>query len=76
MTDQNNLMEEYVRSLIKDELTRQCDLLDITLKEEDASKIVLAIIPHIDGLVSKRVKQHFIEIANLIQTYFGSEEKS
>lgn len=74
MTD-NNMMEEYIRSLIKDELTKQCDILDIALKEEDASKIVLAIIPHIDELVSKRVKQHFVEIAEFIKTQFGSEEK-
>jgi hypothetical protein len=75
MTDKTNMMEEYIRGLIKDELTKQCDLLGVALKEEDASKIVLAIIPHIDELVSKRVKHHFIEIAEFIKTQFSNEEK-
>jgi len=74
VTNQNNLMEEYLRSLIKDELIKQCEILDIALKEEDAAKIVLAIIPHIDELISKRVKQHFVELADLIKEKFKNEE--
>lgn len=76
MTDQNNMMEDYIRSLIKDELTKQCEILDVTLKEEDASKIVLAIIPHIDNLISKRVRQHFIELSKHLISKFGDEETS
>jgi hypothetical protein len=64
------MMEDYIRGLIKDELTKQMDKLDVILKEEEASKIVLAIIPHIDELISKRVKQHLVELADLIKEKF------
>jgi riboflavin synthase len=70
MTDSHNMMEEYIRGLIKDELMQQMGKLDVTLKEEEASRIVLAIIPHIDELIAKRVKQHFVELADLIKEKF------
>jgi len=63
-------MEDYIRNLVKDEISKQADLLEITLKEEDASRIVLAILPHLDELISKRVKQHAIELAEILQTKF------
>lgn len=65
-----NIMEDYIRNLVKDEISKQADLLEITLKEEDASRIVLAILPHLDELISKRVKQHAIELAEILQTKF------
>lgn len=74
MADKANMMEEYLRGLIKDELQRQYEMLDVTLKEEEASKIVLAIIPHLDELIAKRVKQHLIEFADLIKEKFKDEE--
>lgn len=76
MADKANMMEEYLRGLIKDELQRQYEMLDVTLKEEEASKIVLAIIPHLDALIAKRVKQHLIEFADLIKEKFKDEESA
>lgn len=75
MSKNQNIMEDYIRGLIKDELNKQCDMLEVMLKEEDASKIVLAILPQLDELVAKRVKQHFTEIADLIKEKFESKEK-
>ena len=69
-----NIMEDYLRGLIKDELDKKISELDVTLKEEDASKIVLAILPHLDELIAKRNKQHLIEIAELIKEKFKSKE--
>lgn len=62
----DNIMETYIRSLIKNEIGNQIKMLEVTLKEEDASKIILSIIPQLDELISKRVKQHFKEFAELI----------
>ena len=76
MTDKANMMDEYIRSLIKDELQKQYEMLDVTLKEEDASKIVLAIIPHLDELIAKRVKSHFVELAEFIIEKFKDEENA
>lgn len=76
MTEKANMMEEYLRGLIKDELHKQYEMLDVTLKEEEASKIVLAIIPHLDELIAKRIKSHFIEIADFIKEKFKEEEKA
>ena len=70
-----NIMEDYLRSLIKDELSKQNEMLDIVLKEEEASKIVLAIIPHLDELIAKRVKVHFNEVADLIKDKFKINEE-
>jgi hypothetical protein len=71
MTEKIHIMEDYIRNLIKDEISNQADLLEVTLKEEDASRIVLAILPHLDELISKRVKQHFIELADLVKEKFS-----
>jgi len=71
MAEKVHIMEDYIRNLIKDEIGKQADLLEVTLKEEDASRIVLAILPHLDELISKRVKQHFIELADLVKEKFS-----
>ena len=71
MSPNSNIMEDYIRTLIKDELGKQAELLEITLKEEDAARIVIAILPHIDELISKRIKQHFKELADLMKKKFS-----
>ena len=72
MSETPNIMEDYIRKLIKEEMNKQADLLEVTLKEEDASRIVLAILPHLDELISKRVKQHFTELADLLKEKFST----
>jgi hypothetical protein len=76
MSGNQNIMEDYIRSIIKDEIHKQIISLDLTLKEEDASKIILAIMPHLDQLIAKRVKQHFVEMADLVKSKFKNKEKS
>jgi len=76
MSGNQNIMEDYIRSIIKDEIHKQIISLDLTLKEEDASKIILSIIPHLDELIANRVKQHFVEMADLVKTKFTNKEKS
>jgi len=71
MSETPNIMEDYIKKLIKEEMNDQADLLEVTLKEEDASRIVLAILPHLDELISKRVKQHFTELADLVKEKFS-----
>jgi hypothetical protein len=71
MAETPNIMEDYIRKLIKEEMNKEADLLEVTLKEEDASRIVLAILPHLDELISKRIKEHFGELANLVIEKFS-----
>lgn len=75
MTDKTKFttLDEYLRSLISDEMQK----MDFELKETEAQQIIQAIIPEIDVLISKRVKQHFIEIVDAIKEKFIdlSEEK-
>jgi len=66
-----NQLEEYIQSLIKDELRKR----EIELKESDAKQIVANIIPELDKLISDRVKQHFLEIAEFIKFKFSKEKK-
>ena len=62
-------MKTYLKSLISEELNKK----GFELKEEDAQQIVQAIMPELDALISKRVKEHFIEIADFIKIKFTKE---
>ena len=62
-------MKAYLKSLISEELNKK----GFELKEEDAQQIVQAIMPELDALISKRVKEHFIEIADFIKIKFTKE---
>lgn len=63
---ESNTLEVYLKSLISGELKK----IEFDLKENEAQQIVQALIPEIDNLVSKRVKDHFIELANFINDKF------
>ena len=65
-----NQLEDYIQSLIKDELRKR----EIELKESDAKQIVAKIIPELDKLASDRIKQHFLEIAEFIKSKFSKEK--
>ncbi len=65
-----NPVEEYLISLISEQMKKR----EIEIKKSDAKQIVSNIIPEIDIMIAKRVKQHFIEIADFIKDKF-SEEK-
>jgi hypothetical protein len=71
MTKEKNIMEDYIRSIIKEELKE----FEIVLKEAEAKKIVEAIIPHLDKLVAERIKLHFSSLAKLVQQKFGESDK-
>ena len=65
-----NQLEEYIRSLMKEELRKR----EIELKEADAQQIVAKIIPELDKMVAERVKQHFLEIADFIKSKISKEK--
>jgi len=58
-----NVMETYIKTLVCEEIEKK----GIELKENEAKKIVEAIIPVIDDLISKKVKSHFLELSNFIK---------
>lgn len=66
-----NQLEDYLQSLIREELRKR----EIELKASDAQQIIAKIIPEIDKMTAERVKQHFLEIADFIKSKF-SEEKN
>jgi len=57
-----NPMEDYIKSLI----TEQLKLQEEKIKKEDAEEIIKAIIPELEKLVAKIIKKHMKEIANYI----------
>jgi hypothetical protein len=67
---QEDGMTAYLKSLISEELKKE----GIELKEREAQQIVNAIIPKIDQLISNRVKEHFVEIADFIKIKFTDKE--
>lgn len=69
MSENNEQLENYFRQLIKDELKA----VSVELKENDAKQIVDAIIPEIDSLISKRVKQHIKELVNHINNKISED---
>jgi len=64
-----NQLEDYLRSLILDELRKR----DVEVSEADAQIIVHSIINEVDLMVSKRIKHHFVEIAEFIIEKFKEE---
>lgn len=69
--DTTNIMEEYLSSLINEIL----DEREIVIKEKEAKEIISAIIPELDSLISKRVKEHFSLLADFIKEKFSEEDK-
>ena len=65
-TATTHIMEDYLKTLINQVLDKR----EIELKEEEANKIIKSIIPELDDLISKRVKQHFALLANHIKEKF------
>jgi hypothetical protein len=59
-------MRSYLKSLISEELKNK----EVELKENEAKQIIQAILPEMDKLVTKRVKEHFIELADFIIVKF------
>lgn len=68
--DTTNIMEDYLSSLINEIL----DEREIVIKEKEAKEIISAIIPELDSLVSKRMKEHFCMLADFIKEKFSEEE--
>lgn len=64
-----NQLEDYLRSLILDELRKR----EVELSEADAQSIVYAIINEVDLMVSRRIKQHFVEIGEFLINKFKEE---
>ena len=58
-------VKEYLLQ-VKDAFRLQTEIL----KEEEAQQIVQVLIPEIDNIVAKKVKAHFIELANFINKKF------
>ena len=69
--DTTNIMETYLSSLINEIL----DEREIVIKEKEAKEIVSAIIPEMDILISKRVKEHICLLADFIKEKFSEEGK-
>lgn len=65
-----NPIETYVEEVVKKVL----DSRDDKLKKKDAEEIVKAILPEIEGIVSKIVLEHFKALATYIQTNFRDPE--
>ena len=65
-----NQVEDYLKTLILEELRKR----EIEIKESDAKQIISHILPEIDKLTSKRVKEHFLEIADFIKNKFSKEK--
>jgi len=63
-------LENYLRELIVDELSKK----QIEITEADAKEIVNNMANEIDDFVSRRMKQHFVEIAQFIIKKFGKEK--
>lgn len=67
----STIMEEYLKELINQAIEEK----SISLREEDAKKIIQAMIPELDELISKRVKKHFHTIFSYLKNTYETEEK-
>lgn len=70
LNEDNNLQTELT-NLIK----KIIDSHNNSIKKEDAVVIIKEIIPHLDNLVSERIKMHFIELSKFIIEKFEKEKE-
>lgn len=63
-----NELDKYLEELVD----RILDEREIGLKKEEAQKIVEEIIPYLDKLISDRVKEHFVILADVIKEKFSA----
>lgn len=66
--NKTTLLEQCVRKMINDIL----DEREITLKKEEAEQIVNALLPEMDKIISNRVKEHFVLLADTMKEKFSS----
>lgn len=64
-----DINEEGLEILVKEIIEKSQN----KIKKEDAEEIVNNIMPHLDSLVAKRVKQHFKELFDFIKEKFKGE---
>ena len=62
-----NELDKYLEDLVNKILDKR----EIGLKKEEAKQIVEEIIPHLDKLVSDRIKEHFVILADVIKEKFS-----
>ena len=67
MSEKEEKLKEYLYELIDERIAQK----DLDIKKEDAEKIVKFIIPYLDELISKRVKEHFVALGNFIKKTFS-----
>ena len=61
-------LDKYLEDLV----SKILDEREIGLRKEDAKKIVEEIIPHLDKMISDRVKEHFVQLAEQIKEKFSA----
>jgi hypothetical protein len=71
--DEKNPLEEYIRKVVID--TLKTYPVDSTLKHQDATIIINAIMPEIDQLIARRIKTHLKEILAHISNQFKLDKE-
>jgi hypothetical protein len=60
-------LEEMVKDIIRKN--------QANITREDAKIIIQELLPDLDALISKKIKEHFVALAYAIQSKFNSEEE-
>jgi len=61
-------LEGMVKNIIKENQAR--------ITREDAKIIIKELLPDLDELISKKIKEHFVALAYAIQTKFQENEEN
>jgi histone H3/H4 len=66
------ILSEQVVKEINDIVEKKLEETQTEITKAEISKIITEIIPEMDKMISERVKQHFVEIAEFIKEKFKS----
>lgn len=64
--ENDDIMKNYIKGIVEEVVEEKCEIV----KKEDAEVIIQEIIPHLDKLISKKVKQHLCFLADKLKTSF------
>jgi hypothetical protein len=61
-------------SVLKETIRKECQKYFGEVGKEQIKKLVIELLPAIDDIVSKHVKEHFVFLSNKIKESFDSKD--
>lgn len=70
-----DIIEQEYRRISKEEAEKVFKEANHELTQNEITEIMKEVLPDLDEVISKKIKQHFVEIAEFIVSKFNEEEE-